>query len=153
MAKDLVPTNFRGSDEYKALIEECQAIIDVGVYNIRANKIIMMSQLGERISKDPLYERYAKGNSTVFEMMANDIGIARSELYRSIQFFEKFGVFSLDSENWNKFEEGKSISWGKIKVKYLPAVAHESCKHTAEKIEAWRCRKCKKVFTYNPNEK
>jgi len=153
MTKDLVPLSFLNTDEYEGLITDCCAIIVENIKISKMHKILAYGQLGERIVKDPLYKKYGKGSSAFLEAIADDVKISRSEIYRAIQFYEKFKIVSPDSENWSKFEEGENISWGRIKLRYLTALVHEDCKHTFEKIDCWKCRKCKKIIDYNPNEK
>ena len=150
MTKELVPSSFLNTDEYEGLIEECQAILTEGVFNFRMEKILTYGRLGERIVEDILYKKYNKGNTNFLGEIAKDIGISYSELYRAVQFYTKFKIVSPDDEGFNRFEEGKNISWSKIKQKYLPAELHKDCEHTWEKIEAWRCKQCKKVNTFNP---
>ena len=145
-------TIYSHSDEYGALIEECQAIITEGVFNYRMERILTYGRLGERIVEDSLYKKYGKGNSDFLEGVSQDIGIGQSDLYRSIQFYEKFKIVSPDSENWSKFKEGKNISWSKIKINYLPSNEKKECNHKLEEVIIWRCRMCKKLFMEKPDE-
>jgi len=150
MANEIAKLEFRNTEEYGALVEECRSIIVVGVFNFQIEKIVMYGRLGEKIANDPKFQKYVKGNPAVLDILAEDIGMSRSELYRAIQFYEKFRIVSPDSENFNKFEEGNNISWTKIKARYLPAIKYESCKHALEEYKCWRCKKCKKIFSFNP---
>ena len=153
MAKNNELVSIKQTDEYQGLVNECQEIICVGVQNFRMEKILMYGRLGERIFNDSLYKKYGGSNSLLLEMMAKDIDISRSELYRAVQFYEKFNIVSPDSENFKMFKEGLNISWNKIKVRYLPAKISEKCQHAFKEIVCWQCKKCKKIFDYKPNEK
>ena len=141
------------SDEYQALVEECQSIITERVWNFRMEKILMYGQLGERIITDLLYKKYSKGNVEFLEAIAKDVGIQYSEITRAIQFYEKFEVVAPDSEGWSKLKEGKNISWSKIKDLYLPEGDKKECKHDFKEIKRWQCRLCKKISDVNPNAK
>lgn len=146
-------TIYRHSEEYEALVEECQAIITEGIWNYRVEKILVYGRLGERIFNDSVFKKYGKGNLAFLESIAEDIGISYSDICRAIQFYEKFQIVSLDSENWDKFKEGKNISWNKIKSYYLPAGERKECKHITEKVIFWKCRMCRKIFKEKPDEK
>jgi len=153
MEKDTALTVYRSSDEYEALVEECQAIITQRVKNFRLEKILMYGQLGERISDDSLFKKYGKGNLAFLQGVSEDVGISYSDICRAIQFYEKFEIVSPDSENWKKFKEGENISWNKIKIYYLPSGEKKECQHLTEKVVLWRCVMCKKLFTEKPDEK
>jgi len=140
------------SDEYLALIEECQAIITEGVWNFRLEKILTYGRLGERITKDSFCKKFQRGNLKFLETVAEDIGISYSELCRAVQFYEKFEIVSPTCEGWSKFKEGKNISWSKIKILYLPDRKQEECKHSFKRIEMWECRKCRKIVKEKPDE-
>ena len=137
-------------DLYNTMIEDCRAIIVERIYRAATEVIVAHGEIGERIVNDPLYKKYSKQHKDFLEKVARGIGISYSEVCRSIQFYQKFKIVSLSGESWDKFEEGKSISWSKIKQKYLPQNPKIGCEHYWEKIEAWKCRMCKKVLTYNP---
>jgi len=143
----------RNDDSYSALVEECQSIIVEGVFNFRMEKILTYGRLGERIFNDELYNKYGKGNAGFLRKLAIDIGINYSDLARAIQFYEKFKIVSPDSESWSVFEEGKNISWSKIKQKYLPTNPAEECQHDLEEMIVWGCRMCKRIFREKPEIK
>lgn len=153
MEKIQTLTVYSNSDEYQALIEECQAIMTEGVWNFRTEKILTYGRIGERITEDSLFEKYGKGNLKFLETIAKDTGISYSEICRSVQFYQKFKIVSPDSESWNKFKEGKNISWNKIKSDYLPERKNKDCKHDLEKVISWKCNICKKIFKEKPDEK
>ena len=152
MIKEQSLTTYRYSEEYEALVEECQAIITEGIWNSRVEKILAYGRLGERIFNDSVFKKYGKGNLAFLNAIAEDIGISYSDICRAIQFYEKFQIVSPDSENWSKLKEGKNISWSKIKSYYLPTGERKECKHVTEKVIFWQCRKCKKLFKERPDE-
>ena len=145
--------NYSISDEYEALVSECQAIITEGVFNERLERILTFGRLGERISQDPLFEKYGKGNLGFLKKISSDIGFSYSDICRAIQFYEKFKIVSPDSEGFSKFREGKNISWNKIKTFYLPEEGKKECEHDFEPLQVWRCKMCKRISAVNPNEK
>jgi hypothetical protein len=143
----------KNSDEYQALVGECQAIITEGVWSFRVERILTYGRLGERISEDEIYKRYGEENGIFLNDISKDIGIAYSDICRAVQFWVKFKINSVDSENWSKFKEGKNISWSKVKSYYLPEEPQKECEHDIEEIKAWQCRLCKKRFYIKPDER
>ena len=135
--------NYRQTDEYNSLIDDCKAIITERVFNARTEIILAHGQLGQRITTDPIYKKYGRGNQNLIKEIARDMGVSWQEIYRSIQFYEKFGIVSPTGESWGKFKEQKNISWNKIKMYYLPNGSHhKECQH----VPAVLCRKCKKFL-------
>ena len=118
--KQLIKTE--DNDQYWAIIEDCRAIITERIWRSRLEVILAHGEIGQRICNDQLYKKYGKGNQVFTKRLSNDIGISYSDACRSIQFYEKFKIVSLDGEPWNEFKEGKSITWDKIKKFYLPKV-------------------------------
>lgn len=135
--------NYRSTDEYDALIDDCKAIITERVFNARTEIILAHGQLGERIVKDPIYQKYSRGNHNLIKEIARDMGVSWQEVYRSIQFYEKYGIVSLAAKQWSKFDEGKNISWAKIKTNYLPE--GKPAPHDCQWETVERCKICKKI--------
>ncbi len=154
MEKEQKLTTYRHTQEYEALVEECQAIITEGIWNYRVEKILAYGQLGERIFNDSIFKKYGKGNLAFLQAIAEDIGISYSDICRAIQFYEKFQIVSPEDAGWDSFREGKNISWSKIKRLYLPQEKRKECLHSnVKEIRRWQCTQCKKIFEYDPTKK
>jgi hypothetical protein len=131
------------NEEYNALKEECEAIFKEHLFSSRQELIMAYSELGERIAEDPIYKKFSKGNRKLLNMLARDTNLGEQTIYKAVQFYEKYGLFTLTTGNWQEFEEGKNISWNKIKTKYLPEAKRECPCEELETIT--RCKKCKKI--------
>jgi hypothetical protein len=103
---------------YEHLVSDVQAIITERLYRSRQEIIEGWWEVGQRITNDEHYRRYADGNVQALQKLANDLGRSLSALYYALQFFRQYPDLpaALDT-----FEEGKNISWKKITVLYLPA--------------------------------
>ena len=138
-----IEENYRESDAYKSLIDDCRSTLVEGIFNARMEVIITHSRIGERVATDKLYKKYGKGNQEFIQQLAKDMEVSYQEIYRSIQFYEKFKIVSPDGEGWDRFEEGKNISWNKIKNNYLPERIKKD--HICEWETIERCKICKKI--------
>ena len=145
-----IKTSYLSTDEYVSIVEDCRAIKTEGIFNSRVEMIVWHGKMGERISEDKLYKKYNKGNQDFVNTLASDIGISYKEASLSIQFYQKFKLVSPDGERWDKFKEGKNISWNKIKTLYLPE--ENKRKHICEFEEkkCWICKICGKTLKENP---
>lgn len=119
---------------YQYLIEECQAILDKAIFNSRQEIIIGYWELGERIRTDENLIKYAKGNHSFLNDLANNIGINERTLYHALAFYDQFN-------NIGKFlstaKEGKNLSWNKVITEYLPQV-----EKSPKKKKVVICPKC-----------
>lgn len=112
--------NYKQTDEYQHIVDECRTILTQRIKNSRMEVILAYGEIGEVIIKSKVYQKYAKSNQGFVGDLARDMGISYSEASRAIQFYEKFGKDSLISESIvDQFEEGENISWHKIKTRYL----------------------------------
>ena len=122
--------SYRTNENWKYLIDDCQAIIGQRVKNSRWEMIVGHAELGERIIKDKLYQKYGKGNRNFINDFSEDAKIGIATTYRSIQFYEKYFKGELRNQDvshacetiLNKYfqKEGENISWHKIVQNYLP---------------------------------
>lgn len=106
----IVPTE---QEWYTALVDDCRAIITEAVFNSRWALIEGYHALGERIVTDEKFQKAAKGNLSSLTNLAKNIRVSLRDVYRSIQFFEKYPDLSL-------LPGGKNMSWSKVR-KLLPA--------------------------------
>ena len=98
---------------YAALVEDCAAIITETIFTVRWAKVSGFHALGERIVNDGNFSMNARGNGATLNDLSKSVGIHERDIYRAIQFYNKYPV--LDT-----VPEGKNISWNKIVTKYLP---------------------------------
>jgi hypothetical protein len=129
MAKDMVDlvADVRGTEEYDYLVDHCKAIIGQRVKNSREELILGYAELGEEITKNPLYKKFSKDNQAFLEGLFTDIGVGKRNGYYAIEFYryiEANSTKQIDAkEGWEKtagdLEEGENISWSKIKTLYL----------------------------------
>jgi len=137
--------NLRLDSEYHALVEECKAIITERIFNARVEKILAYGQIGEALVSNSLYQKWGTGNLEFLRMVSRDTQISYSELCRAIQFYQKFGITSVEDSGWNRFKEGKNISWNKIKIYYLPS-SRKECQHEPVEVSIVKCAKCGKIL-------
>ena len=138
-----IEKSYRESDEYKSLIDDCKSTLVEGISIIRTDVIILHGKIGERVTTDKLYKKYGKSNQEFIRQLAKDMQVSYQEIYRSVQFYEKFKIVSLDGEGWDRFKEGKNISWNKIKNDYLPERIKKE--HVCEWETIERCRICRRI--------
>lgn len=114
--------NYRNSQEYEALVDECRAIIVERGFIARSEIIVAYGEVGQRIYNDPLYQKFSKGNNQFIRQLCNDLRINIKTGYSCIHFYEKYihGKFSDVSNVLETLPEGKNISWHKIVNLYLP---------------------------------
>lgn len=105
-------------DWYKALIEECRAIMVEGVFRSRMELIETYHILGDRILEDE--KNFTKGGYTV-DGMSKRVATSLGKSQRTIELAIQFAIKFPDLEEWiEKTSEGKNISWHKIVKNYLP---------------------------------
>lgn len=117
--------HYKKTDEYNALVEECNAIITEGVWQARSDFIVTYGKLGKRIIEDPLYQKNRKGNKNFLQELAIDTKISYSTISRAIQFYKKYEIDSHSAKGWDNLPEGKNISWHKICNNLLPQSGEE----------------------------
>ncbi len=139
----MITEEYIESDQYKALVEDCNSTRTEMIYAWRIDFIIMHGVIGQRIFTDPLYGKFKKGNFLFIGRLARDIKMSHQELYESIEFYKRYGIVSEKSEGWDRFKEGKNISWNKIVTLYLRGPKEECKCSKFETIQ--RCVKCKKI--------
>jgi hypothetical protein len=107
------------SKEFQALVDDCRAIITEAVFTSRWALIEGYHALGKRIVKDNYFKTYERGNMKKLSVLSTFSGIHERDLYRAIQFYEKY-------PDLRDVPQGKNISWNKIITKYLPDRPHET---------------------------
>lgn len=105
------------SDWYNLLVDDCKSILTEAVYRSRLELLEGYHQLGKRITEDVNWQKHSKGNGSCLTDLSNNTGIGERDLYRAIQFYNKFP----DVEQVYELPEGKNISWSKVVNNYLPS--------------------------------
>ena len=108
-------TNYRDTDEYSLLVDDCQSTITEGVFRSRQELIETYKELGKRIYTDSLYKKWGQNSQGKFmQQLAQDIGKSIQVLYYSTQFYYKL---INDKEFSTAVEKlGKNASWNKIRA-------------------------------------
>jgi len=131
---------------YEALVEDCKAILVESVFGSRWILVEGYHNLGERITSDENFQKYAKGNHASLQSLAKNLKISERTLYYAIKFFVSY-------PHLDKVPEGKNITWNKIITKYLPSPQeHHTCQEFKE-VGAWRCVECNKLQLNDPEKK
>ncbi len=110
---NLIVDDYFHSEQGQLLIEECRDIIVEKTFESRWSLIEGYHLLGERITKDDNFQKYAKTNQSSLQGLAQNLNIGERTLYYAIQFYEKYPDLSL-------LPNGKAISWSQVITKYLP---------------------------------
>ena len=101
-------------DELQSLIDDCRSIYVEHDFISRWARVELYHKVGERIYKSPF-----RNKPEVFVTVTQQTGIKQRNLYRAIQFYEKF-------PDLNSLPEGKNVSWHKICNEYLPEPADKT---------------------------
>lgn len=103
---------------YRALVEDCKAIITEAVFISRWARVEGYHQLGERIATENNLNREEIYGKKILQGLAKSLNTSERTLYYAIQFFEKYPQL-------DEVPEGKNISWNKIVTQYLPEGSKE----------------------------
>ena len=137
-------------DWYKAMIEECGAIIVEGVFTSQWELIKTWHLLGERICQEfDNFERSKIYGKQVCDTIAKSLGKQKRSVQRAIQFYKKYPEL-------DKLECGKNISWSKVCRQYLPEpkeVKPEPEKGVLDKKGFVICPQCNNKFKVVIKEK
>lgn len=105
------------SDWYQSLVDDCKAIVTEAVFTSRWALVEGYHMLGERIITEKNLDRKEIYGKKILTGLSESTGINERDLYRAIQFYEKY-------PNLRDVPEGKNISWNKLITKYLPDRPH-----------------------------
>ena len=98
---------------YQSLVDDIRAMVVERIFNARWEVILLYHGVGKRLVTDSEFQKHARGNGYFLATLSQYVNVSERDLYRSIQFYEKFPDLDL-------LPEGKNISWSKIVNKYLP---------------------------------
>ncbi len=141
--KNKIEVSYLKSDEYKSLMDDCRSAFVEMVYGWKMDFILMHGRIGQRVYTDKLYKKFKKGTGGFLRQLAKDIKMSHQELYESIEFYKRFGIVNEKSAGWDKFKEGKNLSWNKIVNLYLREPKPEHICSKFEKVE--RCEECHRI--------
>jgi hypothetical protein len=114
---------------YQSLVDDCSAIVTEAVHNSRWELIVGYHALGRRITEDQDYQKFAKGNRSVCNAIANSIGQSERTLYYAIQFYTKY-------PNPDAWPFNKNMSWTKI-TKLLPDGKHTEARTFNQRLSSF----------------
>lgn len=98
---------------YESLVEDCKAIITEAVFTSRWALVEGYWNLGKRIQEDKEFQKFAKGNQSSLQDLANNLNTSERTIYYARQAFNKF-------PDIGKLPEGKNLTWNKLITQYLP---------------------------------
>jgi hypothetical protein len=127
---------FTTQDWYRALIEECDALISENVFAARWLVLQMYHELGKRIiQEEENFNKAGLSGSDIVQRVADSLGKSRRTVQYAIQFAKKY-------EDINQLPGGKNISWHKVCNKLLAGKSlDEKCYHKEiEKVSV--CKNC-----------
>lgn len=122
MTKDyaIATQSLRDQDWYRALIEDCGAVIVEGVHASRWLLIETYHGLGTRLLEEwDNFERNKIYGQGITEMVAQDLGKSKRTVERAVQFAREF-------PDLNLLPWGKNASWGKV-VRLLSSGEDKVC--------------------------
>lgn len=102
------------TDWYKALVEECKAIITEAIFTSRWALVEGYWELGKRLREETNIKWHAKGSESYLQQVADNLSISTRTLHYALQAYDKY-------PNLDKIPEGKNITWKKLITLYLPA--------------------------------
>ena len=137
-------TPLQNSDWYTELIEECKAILSEGHFAANLEILKTKWELGRRVEEEQKNFSRAGYGRKVIEILAKELDIADSSLWKCIQFYKKFPEKKFDNVIC-QLGDGKTPSWHKVCLEILPAhkeqEENQRCAHNN-----LLCLKCRKRF-------
>lgn len=135
-------------ERYYILVEECRAIIIETLFNSRMELLRGKWELGKKIvEEEKNFNEKVYGSKTIL-ILADDLEISVSHLYKIIQFYKKYPL-EIFEKVCEVLPEGKNISWYKICQELLPEDGKKKEEIELEKDcmhQVLKCDKCKKEF-------
>lgn len=125
------------TEEYKHMVENCQAILIEGAKLFREAKIHTFFLVGKEIVESDAYQKYGKRNFDFIMQLAQDIRgdteipIGKTRVYEFIEVYEKYRDYdALVSALMERY--GNNFSWAKTVKLVRPPQPEEKevkCKH------------------------
>lgn len=108
-------TEIVNDENYKILVDDLLSIVKETVFVCREALLRCKWEVGHRINQE-FQQAEISEHVEIVKRLSKDIKWSASEIYRCIQFVEKFP----EENSWENMPEGKNISWNKVKEQYLP---------------------------------
>ena len=108
---------------YQSLVDDCRATLTESLFNSRWELLAGYHAVGKRIVTDENYQKFSKGNRTLCNDIANNLGVSERTMYYIIKFYETY-------PDLNTLPDGKNVSWYKVTNQLLPGTKEENTKTT-----------------------
>lgn len=109
---------YRDEQWYLQMVEDLHAIAVETVYRSRMELILGKYQVGERICLDPKFKKFPGSKTAFLSNLFRDSNLGERDGYYCVNFYETYPNFRTDVQS---FQEGKNLTWNKIKQNYLTA--------------------------------
>lgn len=146
MSEKEIVVDIRSTEEYKYLLEQAHACLVETTFSAQVELLKGKWTLGKLIVEESSLYKDKDYGSKVVDMLADDIEISRSHMFKIIQFYKKFPLESFD-EVMSKLPGGKALSWYNVCQTVLPEVKPEEekivkeCDHDAVEVKCMICKK------------
>ena len=143
-----ITVEVRKEEFYQHFIEQWRATIVESRFISAMELIKGKWELGKRISEEELRLGKAGYGEGVMRIIAEDLDMSVSHLYKCVQFYKKYKF-----KDFEKVQEvlpgGKNISWYKVSQKLLTKKAQETEKKKEDKCihSKLKCLKCGKEMS------
>lgn len=140
----------RKDEKYRHFIEECMAIKVESAFNSAMELIMGKWELGKRIVEEELNLEKAGYGDGVMKVIAEDLDMSLSHLYKCVQFYKKYPLKDFE-EVKGALPGGKNMTWYKVSQNLLPEGSDEKEEDT-DKIRdcihsKLKCLRCEKEMT------
>ena len=152
MTQEIVK-NIREDEKYQYFLEGCRSIIVESKFNSQVEILKGKWLLGKNIVEEELNLSKPEYGERVMEMLAEDLDISVSHIFKVAQFYKRYKLDQFDKVI-EQLPEGKAISWYKMCQDVLPKPREEQVK--TERIEELqkecthpilKCKACGKELT------
>ena len=126
MTEEIVK-NIREEEFYSHFIEECRSAMVEAKFNSQIEALKGKWYLGKRIVEEELNLNKPEYGKHVMEILADDLDISISHIFKVAQFYKKFQFEHFDKVI-EQLPEGKAISWFKLCQNVLPKPRDERVK-------------------------
>jgi hypothetical protein len=109
-----VKSNINSQDWYKAMVEDCQAVITEAVFTSNWTLVEGYHKLGQRISEEKAnFDKAGLYGQKITTQVSVSLNKSIRTIERAVQFYEKYPDLQL-------LPDGKNVTWHKVVNKYLP---------------------------------
>ena len=106
--------SLQNNEVYRALVEDCTAIVVERSLNARMEVVQGKWELGQTITKaNEEMERREIYGKRVIENLSKDLNVSTTDLWNCVKFYKEIEVEEFD-DAIPKLPEGKNVSWYKI---------------------------------------